>query len=160
MKNIFLFFLLVPSLTFEVSLVFGASASPPISVSQNSDDQSVLFVMTHKGIDYDWGADIPLGADPAVYIQTNADTYMTHIYRKMYRQAPKLLTLASWEVWIADGAKVAVCKGNPEVCEERVIPKKPFTGKHPAVVKFRERIGAANSIAEKVDIIEEFLGLK
>ena len=121
-----------------------------VDVDQLANAQHTLFTLDYDGKTYEWSADIPLGVDPAAYLITQADKYMSDIYRKMYRQAPNdLHSVAQWDAWVVAGTMDS--KG-------KIVNKKPFTGKHPKSIQLKKDIDAATSIPDLKIIIKKMLG--
>ena len=142
MRTLFFVLLLIPSLAFGQSVIL-------VDVKQMNNDQHVLFIVEHKGETYEWSADIPLGVVPITHIEVNVGRYMSNIYRKMYIQAPNsLYSVAQWEVWITAGALDD---------EGKLVPKKPFKGKHPKSIKLKADLESATSIQGRLTILENYL---
>ncbi len=153
MTNVFAIFGAVFMIVFLNSVVFGATVSLD-ETRQNAKDQTVFFTVTHEGVDYEYSADIPLLSDSQIHIQSQTDEYMAHIYREMYRRAPRnLRSISQWETWIADGSIITLPNG-----KTKVIKKKPFSGKHPAWIQLKIDIDAATTIADLKIIIKKMLG--
>ena len=128
--------------------LFGATISLD-SVDVKPNKQLVFFTVTHNSIDYPYHVAISISVDPATHIQSQVDTYMSQIYREMYRKAPhNLNSIITWEIWITSGAFDS--KG-------RVVNRKPFKGKHPKRLKLKADTVEANSVPELRAIILEML---
>ena len=143
--------------------VFGQSPIVQlVDVREGSNDQVVRMDLTYQGETYEWGADIPLGVDPITHIVANTDRYMSDIYRKMYRKAPRnLRSISQWEGWISAGHKIKVKDGKDDQgnqkWKDKVIQKKEFKGKHPALIQLKKDINAATSIQERVTLLEDYI---
>ena len=103
------------------------------------------------------------GDDLQAFVEIREDSYKFDILRDMYPNSGQT-DLESMEQWIADGPKIEVQTGTNEngdpIMEEKMVEKVPWTGTHPPEIKAKVDLAAAKTTEERLDILEEYLGLK
>jgi len=143
------------------SLAFGATLEGVLKINNGKQWVYISTTLDSKTVGCAYATqDTLTGSALQNFAISQGDRCKKQVRREQYRLAPNLKTIAAWDAWIAAGHKIQTCSGNPEVCVDEVIPKKPFKGKHPKSIGYKAQYGAANSTIEKLDIIAEFLGLK
>ena len=135
----------------------------------DDEKQVVFFTLTKDTVEYLNKSNTPIlsGAELQSWLDAKIDFYWYSILHNEYPEAPPQhrQSLADMEAWIAAGAKYREKtgqdeNGNDTYGPEKTAKKKPWKGKHPPIIDLKDRYTAANSVAQKIDIIAEMLELE
>ena len=132
----------------------------------NSEKQIVFFTLSKDMIEYEKSANTPIlsGVELQEWLNTKINFYWYSILYKQYPDAPEEVrqSLKDIETWIAAGAWIPEVKDAKDNIIKPAIQvlKKLWKNTHPKEVATSIALENTVNDTERLNIIEEYLGLK